>query len=85
MAPEYATVDGLRVQVLDRFRARADCRVCGGDGWLDHDGAGGDCEFCRGSGKELKATGWARVGFLEGADRGHSRVVSAGALTAVSA
>jgi DnaJ-class molecular chaperone len=49
---EYRTVEGETVQVLGRFRARPDCRVCGGDGWVDISEEGDTaCQACDGSGK----------------------------------
>jgi DnaJ-class molecular chaperone len=80
--PEYATYQGARVQVLERFTSTLECRVCGGDGWLDHDGRGGDCEFCHGTGRETKPVEFAKVGLLEGAERGTTREVRASALKA---
>ena len=78
---EYATtITGLRVQVLDRHMATIDCRVCGGDGLLDHDGKGGDCEYCDGTGKERKPVEFAKVGMLEGHHRGRIKEFPTSAL-----
>lgn len=77
----YASYQGQRVQVLQRgIMHRIDCRACGGDGWLDHDGAGGDCEYCNGTGKEDKCVEFAKIGWLEGEQRGRISEVRAGAL-----
>lgn len=78
---EYTTYQEQRVQVLQRgIMQRADCRVCGGDGWFDHDGAGSDCEHCAGTGKEAKCVEFAKIGWLEGEQRGRITIVRAGAL-----
>jgi hypothetical protein len=54
---EYRTVEGETVQVLGRFRARPDCRVCGGDGWVDISEEGGYLTGPKtGTSAEVKAT-----------------------------
>lgn len=83
--PEYALYGREPVRVLRRFEARADCRVCGGDGWLDHDGKSSDCEYCNGTGKELQRTSWAQVGYLVGSRAGTTEQVREGALIALNA
>jgi len=77
---EYATVGDLRVQVLERYAAKVDCRVCGGDGWVEP-GPDGEstCFPCGGSGKAGTAR-FAKVGMLEGPDRGRIREVRASSL-----
>ena len=80
-APEYAELDGRRVQVLDRRETRPDCRVCGGDGYVES----GACENCAGTGKEVDRVVFARVGLLDGDERGRTREVRASALVALDA
>ena len=80
---EYATHERFRVQVLGRFRAPAACRVCGGAQFVETDGA---CPGCNGTGLEPGGLiDYAKVGFLQGPDRGRFREVPARALTDFSA
>jgi hypothetical protein len=83
--PEYALYENQSVRVLYRLEARADCRVCGGHGWLDHDGKGGDCEYCQGTGKEVRRTMWAKVGYLFGPKAGSTAIVLSSVLTPLEA
>lgn len=73
---EYAQLAGARVQVLDRFRSRRSCAVCGGEP-LDS----GKCQACGGDGREGAVIEFAKVGLLSGPDAGKSQVVTAATLS----
>ena len=79
MTVEYAMLDKRRVQVLDRFTDRDECRACGNELLSD----GSVCLACQGGGYEKTTREYAKVGLLEGEEAGTTRVVRGAALTGI--
>jgi hypothetical protein len=75
MTPEYATLNGERVQVLRRYMTREVCRYCANEPLSGE----GECPACD-DGYEPGRVQYAKVGLLVGPDAGTTREVRARAL-----